>query len=508
MAQDYSARAYEREAARQAKEAKQDYLDLRAQKAALLNTQLELRIVELESILTARVVQPIKVDFKKMLTERDYPQLSLGTLDRPLTKPQMWHPDRPNPLISWLPWVASGYRRRFEAARARFQREESDYITKEQARLGEVMKTRAEHEALVADLKGAESERLSKVKAWMAELEQGVPDVLQELFERIQKESFQNLPKGFNGKGKLAYVAESKQLVVEFDLPEFDSTIPRVKTYKYVKASDSIAETPRPEAQRKALYTSVVAQMAIRVLHEMFSVDYHSHLESVVVNGFVDTIDRGSGRDIRPCLITVRTTREIFEDLDLARVDPIACLKTLNASLSKSPAELAPVRPILEFNMVDPRFIEERDVISTLDQRDNLMDLTPGDFETLITNLFEKMGLETKQTQASRDGGVDCVAYDPRPIFGGKVIIQAKRYKNTVGVSAVRDLFGTMQNEGASKGILVTTSGYGKAAFDFANNKPIELLSGSNLLFLLEQHAGIDAKIVMPDDWKDPATNS
>ncbi len=57
------------------------------------------------------------------------------------------------------------------------------------------------------------------------------------------------------------------------------------------------------------------------------------------------------------------------------------------------------------------------------------------------------MGLETRQTQASRDGGVDCVAFNPRPIFGGKVVIQAKRYKNTVGVSAVRDLYGTMQNE-------------------------------------------------------------
>src|SRR5579872_3536078 len=97
------------------------------------------------------------------------------------------------------------------------------------------------------------------------------------------------------------------------------------------------------------------------------------------------------------------------------------------------------------------------------------MELTPAEFESLITNLFGKMGLETRLTQASRDGGVDCVAYDSRPIFGGKVVIQAKRYKHTVGVSAVRDLFGTLQNEGASKGILVTTSGYGKAAFDFAS---------------------------------------
>ena len=161
------------------------------------------------------------------------------------------------------------------------------------------------------------------------------------------------------------------------------------------------------------------------------------------------------------------------------------------------------MRPVLEFNMVDPRFIEEIDVLSSLDQRPNLMELSPTEFEALISNLFRAMGLETRLTQASRDGGVDCVAYDPRPIFGGKVVIQAKRYKNTVGVSAVRDLFGTVQNEGASKGILVTTSGYGKAAFDFASGKPLELLDGSNLLHLLAEHANIIAKIQMPDHWKD-----
>src|SRR4051812_18920149 len=155
--------------------------------------------------------------------------------------------------------------------------------------------------------------------------------------------------------------------------------------------------------------------------------------------------------------------------------------------------------------MVDSRFVEEDQVLATLDPRPNLMELTPGEFESLITNLFERMGLETKLTQASRDGGGDCVAYDPRPIFGGKVVIQAKRYKNTVGVSAVRDLYGTMQNEGASKGILVTTSGYGQASPQFAANKPLELIDGANLLYLLAEHAGIEARIVPPDDWRDPS---
>ena len=257
-------------------------------------------------------------------------------------------------------------------------------------------------------------------------------------------------------------------------------------------------------AQRKTLYSSVIAQVTLRTLKELFKADRTGFVETIVFNGYVDTIDTGTGRPLRTCLVTLRTSRDIFTRLELSRVDPLACLKVLNASVSKSPAELAPVRPVLEFNMVDPRFIEETDVLSGLDQRPNLMDLTPSEFESLITNLFQKMGLETRLTQASRDGGVDCVAFDPRPIFGGKVVIQAKRYKHTVGVSAVRDLFGTVQNEGASKGILVTTSGYGKASFDFADGKPLELLGGSNLLYLLKEHAGVEAKIVMPEDWKDP----
>jgi restriction system protein len=110
------------------------------------------------------------------------------------------------------------------------------------------------------------------------------------------------------------------------------------------------------------------------------------------------------------------------------------------------------------------------------------------------------MGLETKQTQSSRDGGVDVVAFDTRPILGGKVVIQAKRYRHTVGVSAVRDLYGTMLNEGASKGILVSTSGYGSDAFNFAKDKPIELIDGGGLLYLLETHAGTRARIIMPEE--------
>jgi restriction system protein len=85
-------------------------------------------------------------------------------------------------------------------------------------------------------------------------------------------------------------------------------------------------------------------------------------------------------------------------------------------------------------------------VADTLDDSSNLAAMDWEDFEHLIRELFEKefsTGVgEVKITQASRDGGVDAVVFDPDPIRGGKIVIQAKRYTNTVSVSAVRDTSG------------------------------------------------------------------
>lgn len=222
-------------------------------------------------------------------------------------------------------------------------------------------------------------------------------------------------------------------------------------------------------------------------------------MQVVAFNGFVRAIDPATGRDIRPCLVSLRVTRERFLEIDLARIDKRICLRNLGAQVSSQPFEVQPVKPIVDFDMVDRRFVDETDILSDLESRPNLLELSPFEFENLVGNLFRKHGLETRQTRSSRDGGVDVVAFDLRPVLGGKVVIQAKRYRNTVGVSAVRDLYGTMMNEGANKGILVTTSGYGPDAFSFAADKPIELIDGGQLLYLLDQ-VGVRARIILPPE--------
>ncbi len=301
-------------------------------------------------------------------------------------------------------------------------------------------------------------------------------------------------PDEFPQKYRIAYVPEAKELALEYDLPAV-AVIPAIADYRYAKSRDVIEEKPRKAQEIKDLYRDVVASVTLRTISEVFVSDAAGHIQVVIFNGFVQAVDPSTGKDIRPCLISVRTARERFAEIELKKIDKAACLRNLGAQVSPRPSELQAVKPIIEFDMIDKRFVEEGDILNALDTRPNLMELNPFEFETLVSNLFGKMGLESKLTRSSRDGGVDAVAFDARPVLGGKVVIQAKRYSNVVGVSAVRDLYGTMMNEGANKGILVTTSNYGPDAYDFAKDKPIELIDGGGLLYLLEQ-VGTKAKII------------
>ena len=110
------------------------------------------------------------------------------------------------------------------------------------------------------------------------------------------------------------------------------------------------------------------------------------------------------------------------------------------------------------------------------------------EFEDLTHRLLLKVGFSVEQTKASRDGGIDLIAYSDEPFFKGKYIIQCKRYAGTVGEPIIRDLYGVVSNERANKGILITTGNFSNSALDFANDKNLELIDGINLESLLMQY--------------------
>lgn len=307
-------------------------------------------------------------------------------------------------------------------------------------------------------------------------------------------------PDYFPQSYELDYNAETKILVVDYQLPPLNS-ISTVQEVKYVQSRDEFTEKHISQTHLNRLYDNLLYQIALRTVHELYEADQVNALAGIVFNGYVDSVDQATGQEQNTCVLSMQAGKAEFQQINLSRVDPKVCFKGLKGIGSSKLYSITPIAPILKIEREDSRFISSYDVADSIQAGDNLAIMDWEDFEHLIREIFEKefatTGGEVKVTQASRDGGVDAVVFDPDPLRGGKIVIQAKRYSNTVGVSAVRDLFGTVMNEGANKGILVTTSDYGPDAYEFAKGKPIVLLNGGNLLHLLEKHghrARIDLK--------------
>ncbi len=281
-------------------------------------------------------------------------------------------------------------------------------------------------------------------------------------------------PDYFPKEWDLEYRETNKILIVDYSLPEPDS-LPSVSDYSYIASKDEVREKTLSEAAKKKLYDSVIYQMAIRTIHELYEADVIEAIDSIALNGIVTAINPATGQQETKTIVTVSASREEFLPIDLSNIDPKMTFKHLKGVSASSLHGLTPVAPVLNIEKTDKRFIDARAVAGEIDSSTNLAAMDWEDFEHLVTELFEQEfasnGGEVKVTQASADGGVDAVAFDPDPIRGGKIVIQAKRYTNTVGVAAVRDLYGTVMNEGATKGILVTTSDYGKDSYEFAKDK-------------------------------------
>jgi len=293
------------------------------------------------------------------------------------------------------------------------------------------------------------------------------------------------------------YNPETKILIVEYFLPNKES-MPTLKELKYIKKDDKYKEIRITETQRNKLFDSLMYQLTLRLISAQFKTDTENKISLICFNGWVHSISKATGKHEDVCILSISVKKEQFLEIDLSKVDPKACFKHFKGVGCAALSSITPIQPILQINKADKRIVQGYDVIQDLEDATNLAAMDWQDFEHLVRELFEKEfmqnGGEVKVTKASRDGGVDAIAFDPDPIRGGKIIIQAKRYTNIVGVSAVRDLYGTVINEGANKGILITTADYGPDAYDFAKDKPITLLNGGHLLFMLQKH-GQRAKI-------------
>jgi len=307
-------------------------------------------------------------------------------------------------------------------------------------------------------------------------------------------------PAGLKGTRRAGFAPESRELALEIELPT-QTIVPSVQGYRFkASAPPAVVSQPRKEAECRSLYRDLVARLALRAIDEAFAVTPSALVDAVAFNGIVRAKDRATGKPIEPCLIGLRVSREAFGELvlDEPELDPVQSLRYLNAIVSQHPYDLEPVPPVVTFDLSRYKLAPGRDVVAGLDSRPDLLAMDPTEFEHLIQRLFEKAGLKSWVTQASRDDGIDAVAVIEQPLLSTQCIIQAKRTKNVVPADTVRAVAGLVHDTGASKGIVVTTAWFGKSSLDFAPRNRLELIDGRHLKALLLEHLEIDSLIGLP----------
>lgn len=470
------AQRWERERAEQAGQAE----------AERLTRQVSAWLDNLDALLPRGVQSPVRLDFQAMkdagpaaarYTVRGGSGLAVTEeLDREPME-EDFAPDPPRRFERLLPGWQSRQEHRQAQARERYASAKQAWVEHEQ-RLIDAEQQRRRVDELAADYRSAK------------------PPAVREALSSVL--AARTYPSEFPQKFALVYRRSNRQLILEYELPTFDDIIPLRRAVEYQKTKRVLKDVPLSLRDRQNLYRKVLAALTLLTIHDLFSADSAHVADRVAFIGVVDTIDKATGQPARPVLISLEVFRDAFAELNLQRVEPAAALQKLHARVSRAPTELEPVDPVIVIDLTDPRKVEEEELLSTLSTNENLLDLNPYKFETLIRDLFAKMGYETFKTWASRDGGVDCVAWFKEPAGKRKTVIQAKRYSNAVGVSDVRDLLGTVQKERAGTGIIVTTSWFTRGAHEFAQGEQLTLWEGPQLLALLHEHVGKQFTIKLP----------
>lgn len=159
------------------------------------------------------------------------------------------------------------------------------------------------------------------------------------------------------------------------------------------------------------------------------------------------------------------------------------------APVLSTPSEAASPRERIEAALAELGESVARDLL------ENIARSPPEFFEKLVLDLLHRMGYgmsrsDLKRVGGSGDGGIDGIISLDR-LGLEKVYVQAKRWtSSTVGGPEVQTFMGALQLQGASKGVLITTSTFTNPAVHAATQArgAVVLIDGARLTELMIDH--------------------
>lgn len=152
-------------------------------------------------------------------------------------------------------------------------------------------------------------------------------------------------PEDFPSQCEASYCSKNRELVVDYQLPA-PAAMPDVAEYKYVKTKDSIEPKTMKVSDQNSLYKTVIQSLVLRTLKQLVVAAHPSKLETLVLNGLVETTNPATGRRESMCAISVRIHKEQMVNVNLSHLDPEACLKNFKARLLTKVDPFTPVVPL------------------------------------------------------------------------------------------------------------------------------------------------------------------
>lgn len=280
------------------KERKRLYEEAQSARVEWQNAELQQKLAQLQSLLSDTLNVDDYYDLNKLKEQPVIPQFQPGQLGIPLQPPvwQRYQPTEPTAMQKLVPGAKQKYEQELGFAQQRFQSDIQAYNYAESQRKLQLENLFAQYQRYVTDLNQKAQTKNAEIDQFQADLRAGLPEAVIDYFTLVLEASV--YPPEFPKKAKIAYLSDSKQLIVEYQLPEFE-VVPTIDCYKYVKSRNAIVETPRKDAERRASYSSVVAQITLRTIHELYEADRLNHLEIITFNGMVASLDLSKGKKAR-----------------------------------------------------------------------------------------------------------------------------------------------------------------------------------------------------------------
>jgi restriction system protein len=278
-------------------EATRQYFAERATDAQRRTRQLAARVEELRTILDRGLRRTPRIELAGLREQFQQPAPDLGSVGWRATRPDWSRFDPTPPSVLGRVVGTVRYERQLAAARESYAAAVADYDKAEAERQRRFADARQRYASQLARERLRVDEHNRSVDAFAAAWRRREPEAVGRYLAMVLDAV--PLPRTF----PRAVVAE--ETVVRFRLPD-PEVVPAVREFRYDPATDEQPEVPRPAAEIAALHRSVLAQVVLLCLRDLYAAD--PGLDAVTFHGYAAAGD----------LVSVDTRRAVFTPL-LAR---------------------------------------------------------------------------------------------------------------------------------------------------------------------------------------------